>query len=219
MKKGGLTMAMPSAQAAPPCVAPPLRAVTVVNVSLKALLLIAVVCAAANDHLPHLANKAMTERAFGYPLAALIVPLVWWSLGRRRPWRQSYPHAIDIALVFPFLYDIAANILNLYDSYHWWDDVTHFLLGGVLAAALASLLLRAHIGPSIGAALLVGLTALGATLWEIAEYLTFVPDSSEFSGAYRDTIGDLALSNGGGLLVAIAFSIIAWPRSRWCHCH
>ena len=41
MKKGGLTMAMPSAQAAPPCVAPPLRAVTVVNVSIKALLLIA----------------------------------------------------------------------------------------------------------------------------------------------------------------------------------
>jgi len=63
----------------------------------------------------------------------------------------------------------------------------------------------------------LGLTAFGASAWEIAEYLTFVPDSAEFTGAYRDTIGDLVLTNAGGLIVAIAFAIIAWPRSRYCH--
>jgi hypothetical protein len=43
-----------------------------------------------------------------------------------------------------------------------------------------------------------------ALLWEIAEYVTFVPNSPEAASAYADTLGDLALGMLGGLVAAIA---------------
>jgi hypothetical protein len=43
-----------------------------------------------------------------------------------------------------------------------------------------------------------------AILWEIAEYLTFIHDSSELATAYTDTLGDLALGLTGSVVAAVA---------------
>src|SRR5205085_774371 len=82
------------------------------------------VVAVARPDLPQFAGKAMTGRAIGYPVAALIVPVVWW-LGRRRGW--AYPYAVDVLVVLPFLIDMAGNAANLYDTVTWWDDLNHFV--------------------------------------------------------------------------------------------
>jgi hypothetical protein len=40
-------------------------------------------------------------------------------------------------------------------------------------------------------------------LWELAEYVAFVPNSPEAATAYQDTLGDLALGLIGGAVAAL----------------
>ena len=68
-------------------------------------------------------GKAFVRRLATYPVAALVVPLVW-TLRRRRP---SYPYAADVLLTLPFLIDTAGNALDLYDMIEWWDDANHLV--------------------------------------------------------------------------------------------
>jgi hypothetical protein len=82
--------------------------VAAVHLALKAALVGLLIFAVARPDLPQFAGKVMTGRAIAYPLAALVVPAVWWALSRRR--RVAYPWAIDILLVLPFLIDTAGNM-------------------------------------------------------------------------------------------------------------
>jgi hypothetical protein len=50
-----------------------------------------------------------------------------------------------------------------------------------------------------------------AILWELAEYVTFVPDSPEAATAYADTLGDLALGLIGGTAASV---LVAWWGTR-----
>jgi hypothetical protein len=60
--------------------------------------------------------------------------------------------------------------------------------------------------------LVVGFGAVTHTGWELGEYVTFVQDHpTEAMSAYRDTIGDLALSIVGSVLGALA--VVAIGRS------
>ena len=43
-------------------------------------------------------------------------------------------------------------------------------------------------------------------LWELAEYIAFVPNSPEAATAYADTLLDLALGMVGGLIAAVVTS-------------
>ena|SRR5215211_2066775 len=70
-----------------------------VKVALVGLLLLGV----AGPDLPQFEAKAMTGRALAYPLAAVLVPVVWWLLSRRRGRRLPYPYALDVLPVLPFL--------------------------------------------------------------------------------------------------------------------
>jgi hypothetical protein len=56
------------------------------------------------------------------------------------------------------------------------------------------------------AALAFGWAASTAVLWELAEYIAFVPNSPEAATAYQDTLGDLALGLIGGAVAAILVS-------------
>ena len=86
-------------------------------------------------------GKAMTARALTYPIAALVVPVVWWLRGRPRP----YPHAVDMLIVLPFLIDTGGNALDLY-SVSWFDNLAHFLNWWILVSAFALALQRTGVG-------------------------------------------------------------------------
>jgi hypothetical protein len=173
-----------------------------VDVAVKALLVGLLAFAVARPDLQQFAGKAMTGRAIAYPLAALIVPAVWFWVGRGRNW--DYPFAVDILIVLPFLIDVAGNALDLYDTVDWWDDANHFVNWGILTAAFGQLLVRLPVGAIAAAGLALGFGAVTAILWEFAEYWTFIRDSPELETAYTDTLGDLALGLSGAAIAAVA---------------
>jgi hypothetical protein len=97
------------------------------DLAVKAALVGLLAFAVARPDLPQFEGKAMLGRALTYPLAAAIVPVVWWF--RRGRTRGSYPFALDALLALPFLIDVAGNAANLYDRIDWWDDANHSSTG------------------------------------------------------------------------------------------
>ena len=75
--------------------------------------------AVLNPDLPQFTGKAFIGRAVAYPIALLVLPILWWLLGRGR---IAFPVAADILFGLPFLIDVLGNALNLYDTIWWWDD-------------------------------------------------------------------------------------------------
>ena len=156
--------------------------------------------------LPQFQGKAFVGRAFVYPLALAVLPAIWVVFWRRR-W--PFPALSDTLLGLPFLFDRAGNALNLYDTVPWWDDANHLVNWALHTAAIAFLLRMAGLKPWARAGLAIGWAAVTAILWELAEYVTFIPGSAEAGTAYVDTLGDVALGLIGGTLAAVA---IAWWR-------
>lgn len=152
-------------------------------------------------------GKAFGWRLLTYPVAGLIVPAGWWLAGRPRP----YPCAADALLVAPFLIDVLGNALDLYDSVSWWDDANHFVNWALLSGAFGLVVRRLALGPWAVFGLVTGFGATTAILWELAEYVAFIRNSSELATAYTDTLGDLMLGLGGSVLAA-AFT--AYARNR-----
>ena len=185
-----------------------LPAVFWLDVAVKAALIGLLLVAVLWPDLPQFEGKAMTGRALTYPLAAIIVPLVWWIGGRSRGWR--YPYGVDICLVLPFLIDVVGNALDLYDSIDWWDDLNHFVNWGILTTAFGLLLIRLPLGRLNIAALMVGFGAVTAVLWEFAEYFTFIRGGPEEKTAYTDTLGDLALGLSGSTVAAVLIATLLW---------
>jgi hypothetical protein len=180
-----------------------------IDVALKAALVGLLVFAAARQDLPQFHNKSMTGRAIGYPLAALIVPIVWFVVSRRR--RLRYPVAVDILVVLPFVIDMAGNAANLYDTITWWDDVNHFVNWAILVAGFGVLLRSTSLDrwPIFGLA--VGFGAVTAILWELLEYVTFIRHSPELTTAYHDTLGDLALGLLGSVVAGGLVAVLGRP--------
>jgi hypothetical protein len=181
------------------------------NLAVKAALVGLLLFAVARQDLPQFHGKAMAGRALTYPLAALVVPIVWWVM-RRRGRAVAYPYALDILLVLPFLIDTSGNALNLYDTVTWWDDFNHFLNWAILVAACGQFLLRLPVGRLSTAAIAIGFGAVSAIVWEYAEYITFIRHSSELDTAYTDTLGDLGLGLLGSILAAVVTAWFFWPR-------
>jgi hypothetical protein len=187
------------------------RLLLVLDVSLKVALVALLIFAVARPDLPQFAGKAMTGRAIAYPLAILVVPVVWWFTGRRR--HVAYPYVLDILVGLPFLIDTAGNALNLYDTIGWWDDANHFVNWAILVTGFGQLLVRLPVGELDAWGLAVGFGAVTAILWEFIEYWTFIRHSSELRTAYTDTLGDLALGLAGSVLAATLTVTVLWRRS------
>jgi hypothetical protein len=167
------------------------------------LLLLAVLA----PELPQFQGKAFVGRAIAYPIALAVVPIAWWWLGRGR---VGFPVAADVLLGLPFLIDMAGNALNLYDTIEWWDDANH-LGNWALHTSAIVLLVRGRLAPVGTMAVGVAWAATTAILWELAEFVAFVPDSPEAATAYADTLGDLALGLLGGTAAAAG---VAWWSAR-----
>jgi hypothetical protein len=166
----------------------------------------------AFPHWHQFEGKAMTGRAIGYPLAALVVPAIWFVVGRARSWR--YPFAVDVLVVLPFVIDMAGNAANLYDSVDWWDDANHFFNWLILVAGFSLVLVRTGLSKPVVFGLAVGFGAVTAILWELLEYVTFIRHSSELRTAYTDTLGDLALGLTGSVVAALLTVTVLWPRPQ-----
>jgi hypothetical protein len=176
--------------------------------ALVGLLLLAVVL----PDLPQFEGKAMLGRAIGYPIAAFIVPAVWWFLNRRRP--VAYPYDVDILFTLPFLIDVVGNALDFYDTIEWWDDANHFVNWALLSLGFGRLLTRLPLGRAVVGGLTVGFGAVTAILWEYLEYVTFIRNSPELETAYTDTLLDLALGLSGSMLAAVLTATVLWSKRK-----
>ena len=160
------------------------------------------------------ADKAMGARAVAYPLAALLVPAVW-MVWRRLRGPARYPWDVDAFIVAPFLIDVAGNAADLYDRVSWFDDACHFGNWFLLSAAAGAALGR---GPAVPAWMLAlccaGIGAMAAILWEVAEYLSFIMNTPETIGIYRDTLGDEVLGLAGAALAGVLTAVRARHRTR-----
>ena len=180
-----------------------------VKVALVGLLLFGLL-----SDLPQFQGKAWLGRALTFPIVTLIVPVAWAAVSRRRERQPPYPYLMDILVVLPFLIDTIGNAADFYDTISWWDDLNHLVNWALIVAAFCQLLLRLPVGPLAGVAIAIGFGAVTAILWEIAEYLTFIHDSSELATAYTDTLGDLALGLTGSVVAAVATYAFRWEEMR-----
>ena len=186
------------------------RGLVAVDIAIKAATIALLAWAVLSPDLPQFQGKAFTGRAIAYPVALLAVPVLWWLLARRR---MPFPVAVDILIGLPFLIDVAGNALDFYDTITWWDDLNHLVNWALHTAAIGLLLRHGTWTPATRVALAFCWAVTTAVLWELAEYVTFVPNSPEATTAYADTLLDLALGMIGGLIAAILVARLpAIPR-------
>jgi hypothetical protein len=178
-----------------------------IDAAVKAGTVALLALALVSPDMPQFQGKAFVGRAIAYPIALAVVPIAWWLLGRGR---ARFPVATDILLGLPFLIDMAGNALNLYDTIVWWDDANH-LGNWALHTSGIVLLGRRRLTSAAMVTAGVAWAAATAILWELGEYLAFVPNSPEAATAYQDTLGDLALGLLGGVVASVA---LAWGVSR-----
>ena len=179
------------------------RVLLALDIAIKVATMLLLLVALSLPELPQFQGKAFAGRAIAYPIALAIVPVAWLLLRRPIP----YPVVPDILIGLPFLIDMAGNALGLYDSVEWWDDANHLVNWWLHTAAVAILLAATGLPRAARAGLGIAWAASTAILWELAEYVTFVPGSAEASTAYADTLGDLALGLLGGTIASV---LIAW---------
>lgn len=189
------------------------RDLLLIDASIKIAAVVLLAWAVLSPELPQFSGKAFTGRALAYPFALLLVPAGWWLLGRSRG--MDFPVVADILFGLPFLIDVAGNAANLYDTVEWWDDANHLVNWFLHTAAIGWLLRSRSWSPWIRAALGIGWAASTAIVWEIGEFVTFVPNSPEAATAYADTLLDLALGLLGGTAAALYTSRLPWrPWAR-----
>ena len=100
-----------------------------VGVGLKAGLVALLLLPLVFPDLEQYDGKGMSWRILVFPLAGVVVPLLWYATGQRRP----YPYLADNLLVLPAITDVLWNTLDAYDRVWWWDDVNHLVNSMVLA--------------------------------------------------------------------------------------
>jgi len=183
------------------------RPLVLVDVAIKVATVGLLAWAVLNPDLPQFSGKAFMARALVYPIGLVLLPIGWWLFGRSR---MAFPVVADILIGLPFLIDVAGNALDLYDTIGWWDDANHLVNWALHTAAVALLLRVGPWGYRTRVALAFCWAVTTAVLWELAEFVTFVPGSPEAATAYADTLLDLALGMLGGLIAALLVSRV--PR-------
>jgi hypothetical protein len=62
-------------------------------------------------------------------------------------------------------------------------------------------------------ALVVGMGAAAAILWELGEYFAFIRDSPELDTAYKDALGDMVLGLTGATVAALTTATVLYTRT------
>ncbi len=148
-------------------------------------------------------GKAFGTRLVANPLMMLALPVLWWWYQRRAGCDDEVPYGAFALVMSSFLIDVTGNSLDLYDSIGWWDNFSHFLTWVPLCAGIG-LIIASPISPRWAiVAVVTGLGAILAVLWEIGEWYSFIRRGTELEGAYEDTLSDLLLGLLGGLAAAL----------------
>ena len=186
-----------------------------IDLACKAALILALLHAVAFPDLPQYDGKGIGSRLFLYPISTYLVPIVWWIVRRKRP-GLAYPYLIDICVCLPFMIDTLGNTFNLYNTIEWWDDVMHFVTWVPWVCAFGLLIRgRPHLHRFDAWVMTAGFGAKTHILWEIAEYFAFIKGNpNEYESAYKDTLGDLALSLCGSLFGSLLVATVVWNLGR-----
>lgn len=175
------------------------------DVAIK-LAMVALLAFGAFSGLQQFEGKAFGGRLIFYPLAVLVLPVAWRVFAARR----SFPYLADALITLPFLIDVVGNAGDLYDTVEWWDDANHLVNWALLSGGAGLLIERGRLQVWALAGLVLGFGATSAIVWELMEYVTFIRNSPEFTTAYADTLGDLALGTLGSLVAAVL--VARWAR-------
>lgn len=160
--------------------------------------------------IPGVEGKGWPERSVGYPLSALVIPIVWHLTGRR----VRYPYLADTLLVVPFVLDLLGNLVNFYNTIANFDDLLHFLNWGFLVAALQLLLAPAGLARWNLTLMGCGFGAIAIVAWEAVEWVIQEMGAAGLQLTYDDTIGDLVLSTSGGVVGAAVAAMLMTKPSR-----
>lgn len=134
-------------------------------------------------------------RPLAYLPAVAVTPLLWLVL--RRP--RRYPIVLDLLVLSPLVVDLAVVGFDLLERGGWWPDTIHAVMW-LLVGCAAGFALRAWgVERWTAAALVLPLGLTTAVAWEILEDAAGIHDSVA-AIAYRDMMGDLALSLMGSLV-------------------
>ena len=159
--------------------------------------------------LERLDGKGWLVRTLTFPLCIAVGPL----LSRWSARRIAYYTAADACIVAPFFLDIGGNMLGLYESVELFDDILHLANWALLAVAFTMILRGSR--PTTRLGLVASGGGFGAFLivvWEFLEYVVAKTGTSRLFLTYEDTVIDLALSTGGGILGAAIVAFLV--RSR-----
>lgn len=159
--------------------------------------------------LERLDGKGWLVRTLTFPLCIVVAPL----LSRLSERRIAYYTAADTCIVAPFFLDIGGNMLGLYESVELFDDILHMVNWALLAVAFTMILRGSR--PTTRLGLVASGGGFGAfliVLWEFLEYVVAKTGTSRLFLTYEDTVVDLALSTGGGIIGAAIVAFLV--RSR-----
>lgn len=190
------TTALPALTTRRPWVTP-VQALSAAKLAVACLLAATLVVPAAGGF--H--GQALWLRFIVYAAGLAVLPALWWRRG------GDYPLAADAYLLVPFAFDAAGNSLGLYGRVDNFDNLAHlvgtFALCGFAGELLASrgddLLVTVLAAAGVAAMLAIGI--------ELAEWCAFAHPAETGYGAYRDTVGDLAMDVAGAALGALLVSI------------
>ncbi len=154
----------------------------------------------------------MPARLVFYPLMIFAIFIIYSAARGILGKKYAYPHLADLFITIAFTLDMLGNTLNLFNSIEWWDDLMHLVLWCFWILGIGSLLrMYSKLSRPVVACLAIGFGAVSSIIWELAEYITFVPNNpSEGPKAYRDTMGDELLSLSGSIIGALLISTILW---------
>ncbi len=165
-------------------------------------LVAAVVRAGPDD--PRYRDKGIAPRflAFGLP-ATLFVPAVW-LLRRRRD--DGYPVWVDDLYLSILAFDLAGNVLNLYDRHTHFDLLPHAHGTGAATVVVAELF-----GQSVGRAAL--LATVGHILLEGQELASDRLFGLRNVRGWWDVVGDLGAGVVGMIGYGLAYRM--WLEKRY----
>jgi hypothetical protein len=143
-----------------------------------------------------IADKGMGMRLPLYLIVAFLGP--WLS---RRHGPSSRYRRGDLYLLLALSLDVIGNAFGGYQSLRYYDDVAHFAIVLLLTLAATAFYIDIENTPHLRLTI-IGMAALMAMGWEIAEWWNLQIGIRSLQLTYDDTITDMIYSLAGGVVAA-----------------